>query len=154
MAQNKESTQRCLRLFFGAKICLLLLGLSYIKAGANVHQRLTHNGLNTRNHHVIISPDNHQTITAYFPSIMLPQRGQFSSRKEMRKERKLGAVKATEKWDKMMISWRFSPCIHPEEAKAFGLHSSERWSGDQLSAPAASGWRLREQSPHTAQHEM
>ena len=78
----------------------MLLGLSYIQA-MNTLQALISNGLNTCK----VSSDNRYTIKSCFPNIMLPCRGQFSSIKEVGKERKVETGKETGKKKKKIIRW-------------------------------------------------
>ena len=92
-------------------LIFMLLGLSYIQA-MNTLQALISNGLNTCK----VSSDNRYTIKSCFPNIMLPCRGQFSSIKEVGKERKVETGKETgkkKKKNKMVISCEFSLWIHP-----------------------------------------
>ena len=79
-------------------VIFMLLGLSYIQA-TNTHQGLIPNGLNTCK----VSSNHRYTIKSCFPNIVLPHRGQFSSIKEVGKE-KLKQKRKQEKKRKI-IRW-------------------------------------------------
>lgn len=79
----------------------MLLGLSYIHAGADPHQGLTPNGLNT--HLTVITPSKAVSLTACPPERVI------SSIKEEGKEGEVGAEQETEKHDKMAMGCGFSP---------------------------------------------